>query len=159
MTTYLSAAAVQSPYSPRPPSPFNTNVSIHSVRSNGYRDQQPLPQQQTLRKKPPNGPAPTAAVGILRALDPHPDLQHQPQQQYRERSDDTQTEFSFREDRYKEDKKEKKGFWDRAKEKTEERDRERQRARERERREDDSQAELTRMIGECDPTSQATMES
>lgn len=162
LTFITTDASIQSPYSQRPPSPFNTNVSVHSVRSNGYRNQQPQPvqqpqqlppqPQQTLRKKPPNGPSPTAAVGILRALDPHseqPNPYHQPQQP-REQPDDTNTEFSFTEDRHpliKEEKKEKKGFWDRTKERAEEKERERQKLKDRERRQDDSQAELTRMIG------------
>lgn len=103
-----------------------------------------------LRRKTPAAPNAFAAVGILRSLDPTVDLPHAP-----DHSEDSMTEASFREE-----KKEKRGFWERAgvrdrdrdkdkdKDKERERERDRERARERDRREDESHhADLTRMIG------------
>lgn len=98
------------------------------------RDRDP----QILRKKPPIVPNPTAAVGILKALDPHPELH--PLQ--RENSDEYSNEQSSREE-----KREKKSFWERTKEREREKEKERERKQEKERREEEGQAELTRMIG------------
>lgn len=72
---------------------------------------------------------------------PPPDvLQRQP-------SEDNGTEYSYRGDREREDKKERKGLWGRATEHNKERERERERQRERERKKEQDQNELTRMIG------------
>ncbi len=103
-------------------------------------------KDQVLRKKPASPQNAAAALGILRALDPHamappPDvLQRQP-------SEDNGTEYSYRGDREREDKKERKGLWGRATEHNKERERERERQRERERKKEQDQNELTRMIG------------
>ncbi len=95
---------------------------------------------QMPRKKPPSTPNTAAAVGILRALDPHADVHSL----HREHSDDNTTELSSREE-----KRERKGFWERAleRDKDKERDREKDKHREKERKDEDAQAELTRMIG------------
>lgn len=47
----------------------------------------------------------------------------------------------------REDKKERRGFWERANERNKEREREKEKQREKERKEDQDQNELTRMIG------------
>ncbi|TFY58730.1 hypothetical protein EVJ58_g6235 [Rhodofomes roseus] len=103
-------------------------------------------EQQLLRKKVPNGHGhgALAAVGILKALDPHLEVHNPP-----EPSEDSMTEVSFRED-----KKERRGFWERKdKEREREKDRDRERdhdrdgVRERERRDEEPPAELTRIIG------------
>lgn len=87
------------------------------------------------RKKPqPGGAAP--AVSILRALDPHVEVVHPVIT-----TDDRASQY---ESSIKDDKKDWKLFWER---KERERDGERGRNRDRGGREDDSQAELTRMIG------------
>ncbi|GJE99365.1 hypothetical protein PsYK624_156190 [Phanerochaete sordida] len=98
--------------------------------------------QKLLKKQPPpsnqNGPA---AIGILKALDPHPDAP-----QLRVENSDEQLGGSDHVSS-RDDKKERKGFWERASERTREREREKERHRERERKEEEGQAELTRMIG------------
>lgn len=87
------------------------------------------------RKKPqPAGTAP--AVNILRALDPHVEVVHPVIT-----TDDHASQY---ESSIKDDKKDWKLFWER---KEKERDGERGRNRDRGGREDDSPAELTRMIG------------
>ncbi|KAI0789425.1 hypothetical protein C8Q75DRAFT_765583 [Abortiporus biennis] len=142
ISSHDGSSPVQSPYVPRAVSPFGANASQNSIKSTGNRD------PQMLRKKPAAQPNPAAALGILRALDPHhvepqfptqvavqqqPYVQHPIlQQPIREQySEDTLTEPSI-----KEEKKEKKGFWERAsgrdKEKDKDRDREKERERERE---------------------------
>ena len=107
---------------------------------------------QILRKKAPNGHGhgALAAVGILRALDPQLESHNMSDSMP---IDDNMTEVSFRED-----KKERRGFWDRKdkdkeRERLREQDREREkdRVRERERKDEDTPAELTRMIGMWPP--------
>ncbi|KAI0920434.1 hypothetical protein AcW1_002174 [Taiwanofungus camphoratus] len=88
-------------------------------------------EPQMLRKKGPNGHNPLAAVGILKALDPHPDPTV-------EQSEESMTEVSYREE-----KKERRGFWER----TGVKDKDKDRVRDKERQEEDSHADLTRMIG------------
>ncbi|CDO75455.1 hypothetical protein BN946_scf184823.g9 [Trametes cinnabarina] len=151
---------------PPTPSPLPRSASPYTVpatppqqhaKPNGNHKER---DQQLLRKRP-HAPAANsfAAVGILRALEPHlePVISHDP-------SEDGFTDVSVREE-----KKEKRGFWerashrerdkdkDRAKEREKDRDKERDRDRERERdrnrekdrdrKEEDAPAELTRMIG------------
>jgi hypothetical protein len=93
-------------------------------------------------KKTPSGTAGAiAAVGILRALDPHLDTE----QHLRDLPED---ESSHYEPSIREDKKEKKPFWDRTSNKGKERERDHgKEGKERERRDEDNQPELPRMIG------------
>lgn len=115
------------------------------------RDSQ-QPFQATSRKKPPSS-APVA-LGILKALDPpRTDV---PSHSQKARSEDRFTihsDSSHRDrdrDREKDlgEKKDKWTFWNRDKDREKERsERERDGARGKDRREDDGQAELTRMIG------------
>lgn len=81
---------------------------------------------------------PAAALGILKALDPHADAPPI----NREYSDEYSAELPLREE-----KRERKGFWERANERNREREKEKERQREKERKEDQDQNELTRMIG------------
>lgn len=101
-------------------------------------------KDQVSRKKQASPQNASAALGILRSLDPHavppPDVL---QRQY---SEDNGTEHSFN-GREREDRRERKGFWERATERTKERERERERQKEKERKEDQEQNDLTRMIG------------
>jgi hypothetical protein len=83
-------------------------------------------------------PASTAAIGILRALDPFSSHDSSADK-------DGKNSGLHSEDSVGEEKKEKKGFWGAAREK--DRDRERERDKGKERGVDDGQAELTRMIG------------
>ncbi|KZT03333.1 uncharacterized protein LAESUDRAFT_684169 [Laetiporus sulphureus 93-53] len=85
------------------------------------REREPL-----LRKRPTNGHSAFAAVGILKALDPHVDQAHPS-----EPSEDGTMEHSSREE-----KKERR-FWERSKDKDKERGS----------KQEDAHAELTRMIG------------
>lgn len=103
-----------------------------------------------LRKKPPSSvPNAFAAVGILKALEPH----HLEPVASHDHSEDGYTDSSVR----GEEKKEKRGFWERAshrdkdkdKDRAREKDKEREKEKERERRDEDAQAEITRMIGAC----------
>lgn len=147
---------LSSPLAPRSPSPFSAiaapPVVPHKQNPNPRdreRDrfappQQPLssPQQNVIRKKvQPNAPV---AVGILRALEPpRADLlQLHTRSQSEERSVASENGHA----RDLAEKKEKRAFWtrDRDKEKPSERDKERGREKDRN---EDSQAELTRMIG------------
>ncbi|KAH9916215.1 uncharacterized protein B0H18DRAFT_1038853 [Fomitopsis serialis] len=116
--------------------------AVNAKQSQKDRDR----EQPLLRKKAPNGHAhgALAAVGILKALDPHLEVHNTS-----ELSEDNMTEISTREDR-----KERKGFWERKdkdrerdKDRDREREKDRERGRERDRRDDDAPAELTRMIG------------
>ncbi|KAH8099783.1 hypothetical protein BXZ70DRAFT_1025894 [Cristinia sonorae] len=135
----LEASPVPQPYVPRAVSPFSGAVSVTSARS-----------VETTRKKQP--PPATAAIGILRSLDPHHShlTASPPVSIPREPSPE---EILRPTERVPEKKKP--GFWERAKE----RDKEKERLKEEEKkdrqglrskdksREEDSQAELTRMIG------------
>ncbi|KAK7695193.1 hypothetical protein QCA50_002383 [Cerrena zonata] len=124
-------------YVPRAVSPFKETHSAGSVASTNYHDH----DRQIPRRKHSATNA-VAAVGILRALDPHLDTNPHP----RDYPDDSHV--SSHHSRSSE-KKEKKGFWERAsgRDKDKDKDKDKARAREKERREDDGQAELTRMIG------------
>ncbi|KAF8438655.1 hypothetical protein L210DRAFT_3646904 [Boletus edulis BED1] len=127
------------PNSPRSTSPFSTS-NLQVKRSD----------DRAARKRSPPIPGGVAALGILKALDPHQDLPPESSDDHHTYTDSLRTE---------KDKKERKGFWDgmlrdRDKEKwkaekEKERDRDRlDRIRDRDRREDDNgTAELTRMIG------------
>ena len=127
-------------------SPFSvaSNPSVPSNKLGSTRDREA--QQVTLRKKPQGGNG-VAGLGILRALDPHAVEPVNMNQQARERERDVG------------ERREKKGFLGRDKEREKDREQERERDKERERergrdreryrRDEDSQAELTRMIGRC----------
>ena len=153
-----------SPYVPRAASPFSGTVSVSSHKSNGDRD------STSQRKKPPNGPNPTAAVGILRALDPHHSqlVTTPPPREQSDYIDDPNHQS-----RPPPEKKERRPFWDRAKDRDREKEKEKEkhredekkdkhvhghihghghvlrshRDREKEKKEEEAQAELTRMIG------------
>ncbi|KZT63220.1 hypothetical protein DAEQUDRAFT_734075 [Daedalea quercina L-15889] len=151
--SYTVRSTVSASYSPPTPSSIPSHVALASLspspaaqtkQSHKDRDR----EQQLLRKKAPNGhtQGALAAVGILKALDPHLEVQPAP-----EPSEDNATEVSFRDDR-----RERTRFWERkdkdrerGKDKDRDRDHDRDRGRERERehREEDPPAELTRMIG------------
>ncbi|CCM02123.1 uncharacterized protein FIBRA_04200 [Fibroporia radiculosa] len=123
------------PSAVRAASPVSSNhhtVVPHPPPKHAHRD----PQPQLLRKKP-NGVSASAALGILRALDPHVEPPNQP-----DVSDDGMTEHSFREEK-REKEKEKRGFWV-----PREKDKERPRDKDH-----DSQADLTRVIGYLTATS------
>lgn len=85
---------------------------------------------------PPSAPTSTAALGILRALDPFAALDAPTDKEHR--SHRLHHDRHHSDEALHEEKKEKKGFWG-GKEKEKEKGRER--------RDDDGQAELTRMIG------------
>lgn len=122
-----------------PPQPYPLSGS----RSSSFSSL-PLPKSikseregdpRLIRKKPQQ-PGVVAAVGILRALDPHVEATHPVIT-----TDDRASQY---ESSIKDDKKDWKLFWER---KERERDGERGRNRDRSGREEDSPAELTRMIG------------
>ncbi|TFK37648.1 hypothetical protein BDQ12DRAFT_151185 [Crucibulum laeve] len=107
------------------------------------------------RKRPPNAPV---ALNILRSLDPpRADLPIGHTRSYsEERYNRSESGHGYRErekEQLEKEKKEKKGFWSRDKDKDKDRDRERlterekERGREKDRRDEEGQAELTRMIG------------
>lgn len=117
-----------------------------------------------LRKRPqaapphsgsaPNGvsPPPTAAaLGILRALDPFAALDGAPGDRASKQPKHEHAHHASEDVGHGDEKKEKKGFWssgrDRDREKAKEHEREKER--DKYRKEDDSPAELTRMIGMC----------
>ncbi|GBE87135.1 hypothetical protein SCP_1003820 [Sparassis crispa] len=117
---------------PRAVSPVASNpVSPQPMRSPNPRDRDRDPN--ALKKKGVNGPNAFGAIGILKALDPHPEPPLMP-----ELSEDSLTEASFREE-----KKERKSFWDRSGL----REKEKERGKDRERREEEAHDVLTRMIG------------
>lgn len=87
-------------------------------------------------------PGAAAAVGILRALDPHLDTPVPTPRVFVDRSD----QYSF-DSAHREERERKKGFWERASDRSKDKDREKEKLRERERRDEEGQAELTRMIG------------
>jgi hypothetical protein len=133
------------PVSPRSSSPFSITSNTIAVRNQRSDD-------RTLRKKSPPISSGVAALGILKALDPHQDLPPIPHT-----PDPSEDPHTYNEP-VRIDKKERRGFWDgvlrdreREKwkaEKERDRDRERsERVRDKDRREDDPAAELTRMIG------------
>ena len=131
------------------PLPLPQPYPLSGSRSSSFSSL-PLPQKsikperegdsRLLRKKPQPGGV-VAAVGILRALDPHIEATH-PATTTDDRA--SQYEASIRDD-----KKDWKLFWER---KERERDGERGRNRDRGGREDDGPAELTRMIGVMIPS-------
>lgn len=130
-------------YSPRAVSPFSIvppavpPKSTASIKSE--RDREP----QLLKKKAPSVNNAAAAVGILKALDPHPDILTPTFHQ--DHSDEHIAESIHRED-----KRERKGFWERASERSKDKEKDKEKKhhhREQERKDEDAQAELTRMIG------------
>ncbi|KAH9893941.1 hypothetical protein C8Q73DRAFT_745604 [Cubamyces lactineus] len=138
---------------PRASSPYTVSGSppLHHSKPNGNHKER---DQQVLRKKPHQSTANAfAAVGILRALEPH---QHLEPVVSHDQSEDGFTDGSAREE-----KKEKRGFWERAshrdkdkdKDRAKEREKEREKEKDRDRREEDPAAELTRMIGFLTATS------
>ncbi|THH31973.1 hypothetical protein EUX98_g2255 [Antrodiella citrinella] len=144
---------IPSAYIPRAASPFSGTVSVSSHKSNGDRD-------SNFRKKPPNTPSPAAAVGILRALDPHHSqaaTTPSPREYDRETLDDSVQPKSM-------EKKERKGFWERTKDRDKEKERPKEeerkerlgnvlRPREKEKEKEKKDGELTRMIGYLTATS------
>lgn len=114
-----AVSPIPSPFAPRAASPFSTGGGT-----------------TILRKKAPGGSGAAAAVGILKALDPHLEAE----QRSREISEDHHTHH---EHPVKEEKKDKKPFWERSSGKEKEKDYDVAR----DRRDEDGQAELTRMIG------------
>jgi hypothetical protein len=121
---------VPSPFLPRAASPFSITPS-HGRET------------QVLRKKPQSTTGAIAAVGILKALDPHLEGEH--------RSRDLPEELpQHYEPPMKEDKKDRRPFWDRniSKEREREREHDRDKLRDRDRRDEEGQAELSRMIGQ-----------
>jgi hypothetical protein len=132
-----TSPSIPSAFVPRAASPFSTNVTVLShTKSHKDRDREP----QVLRKKLPNSVGPVAAVGILRALDPHLDVELHTRDSFEDSM--THSEQSIRED-----KKDKRSFWERASAKDRDRDYDRERSRDKEKRDEDDQPELTRMIG------------
>lgn len=146
---------------PRSPSPYNIAPSppAPSIKPGSGKDrdrqrdilsQQQAQQQAINRKKLQSAPA----MNILRALDPpRTDSQTRLTRPHSEETFAPLESSHVLRERESGDRKEKKGFWgvrdkDRDKEKEKERDRvfERERGRV-ERRDDEGQAELTRMIG------------
>ncbi|KAI0651280.1 hypothetical protein C8Q79DRAFT_996771 [Trametes meyenii] len=136
---------------PRSSSPYNLSPSppLPNAKINGSLKDR---DQQVLRKKPaPSAPNAFAAVGILRALEPHQHLEPV--------SSHDQSEDGFTDPSSREEKREKRGFWERAshrdkdkdkeraRERDKEREKERERERERERKDEEAHAEITRMIG------------
>ncbi|KAH9856417.1 hypothetical protein C2E23DRAFT_882478 [Lenzites betulinus] len=129
---------------PRAASPYTVPASPplpHAKSSSIYKDR----DQTVLRKKPPpSAPNAFAAVGILKALDPH----HLEPVASHDASEDGDTST-------REEKKEKRGFWDRGghkdkdkdKDRAREKEKEREREKEKERKDEDAHAEVTRMIG------------
>lgn len=105
------------------------------MTSSNYHDRDR--DHQTPRKKS-SGANAAATVGILKALEPHLDTQPH----HKDHADDSR--HSSHHSRSFE-KKEKKGFWERASGRDKEKDK--ARAREKERREEEGPGELTRMIG------------
>ncbi|KAI8972553.1 hypothetical protein BD414DRAFT_517884 [Trametes punicea] len=136
---------------PRSSSPYTipgTPPPQHSKPNGNQKDR----DQHVLRKRPPIPAANSfAAVGILRALEPQ---QHLEPVISRDQSEDDLTEISHREE-----KKEKRPFWERASHRDKDKDKERarekdkDREKEKERKEEDAHAELTRMIGYLTATS------
>lgn len=123
-------------HSPRAVSPFGQPPSLppKSISNGRGGDREP----QVLKKKSPSNNSAVAAIGILKALDPHPETPRL----HLEHSDEFLVDPNFREER-----KERKGFWERASERSKDKEREREKVKERERRDEEGQAELTRMIG------------
>jgi hypothetical protein len=95
-------------------------------------------KDSVLRKKPAQPVNAVAALGILKALDSSIAPPVEPANLQRQHSEDYGTEYSYREDR-----RERKGFWERATGGNKEKERQR----EKERRDDHDQNELTRIIG------------
>jgi hypothetical protein len=139
-TTDIGQSPLLGSQSPRAVSPFGgapPAVPPKPSAGNG-RPSDRDPALLKKRQQSSNNNA-AAAVGILRALDPHPDtLRLHP-----EHSDE------FLHDSTAHERKERKGIWERASDWTKEKERERERHKEKERREEEGQAELTRMIGAC----------
>lgn len=144
---------IPSPLAPRSPSPFGTlsntppPLPAKNLPANGIRERD---KDQGTRRRPPANTA-AGPLGILRALDPsRTEVGHA---QPRSQSDEERYSHSDLGHRDASEKKERKGFWGtREKEKggAHERDRSErggERGRGGERREEDNQAELTRMIG------------
>jgi len=134
-----TSPSIPNAFLPRAVSPFSSNPNAVSyTKTHKERDKDP----QVLRKKHPPSVGPVAAVGILRALDPHHDIEPHT----RDSLEDTTIHY---EQSIREDKKDKRPFWERAsgKDRERERDIDKERVREKEKRDEDDQAELTRMIG------------
>ncbi|KAI0688491.1 hypothetical protein BC835DRAFT_306317 [Cytidiella melzeri] len=143
-TTSDGASPTTNPHSVRAVSPYGSPAYSQSKSGSG--------KDQALRKKPVPAQNAVAALGILKALDPlaPAPIPEQPLRLQRQMSEDYGTEYSYRE---REERRDRKGFWERATERNKEKERERERQRERERREDQDQNELTRMIGYLTATS------
>ena len=120
-------------YVPRAVSPFKETHSGGSVTSSNHHDRDR--DHQTPRKKQSGTNNAVAAVGILRALDPHLDSHALLHKDHPEESHHSSRSY---------EKKEKKSLWERASGRTGDKDK--LRLKEKERRDEDGQ-ELTRMIG------------
>jgi hypothetical protein len=133
-----TSPSIQSPLPLRSSSPFSVAShpppSSHSAGTHRDRERDvALP-----RKKPPG--ASVAALGILKALEPQLDATSR----LRSRSEE---HLMVSSESFSKEKKEKRGFWERTAAKDREKDQDKDRGKERDRRDDESQAELTRMIG------------
>ena len=148
----------------RYPSPVMTNTSMISSRPGQQKDHPP--QSGTLKKEP-SPPSSPIASGILWSLDPpradinSSNSRSNPEEHYVSVERYTQSDHGHRDfNRDHVEKKEKRKFWnrdkDKEKEKEKEQETEREKARERDdsgdrgrdsRRDEDSQPELTQMIG------------
>jgi len=117
---------------PRSSSPFsivsNPHPHSHGIRTPAERE----PTISTLKKKQPGSALP--ALSVLRALDPQLATS-----QRRSRSEE---HLALSDSPFREDKKEKRNFWDRSSTRDKEREN-----KERDKRFEDSPEELTRMIG------------
>ncbi|KAI0341260.1 hypothetical protein BDW22DRAFT_1485694, partial [Trametopsis cervina] len=133
-TTSDGTAPLTNPYSTRAVSPYGSPPPPASNPKAG--------KDHVLRKKQPQPQNAAAAVGILSALDPHAPPIKEAYPVQRQYSEEHGTEYSYREDR-----KERKGFWERATERNKDKEKEKERQKEKERKEDQDQNELTRMIG------------
>jgi hypothetical protein len=133
---------IQSPNAPRSGSPHNNNATPTQSRGTLPRDRDRDADRLRRKQQPPAPPVPspaptsTAALGILRALDPFASLDDRENKSHHGHHSD--------EALLGEEKKEKRPFWGKDREKERERDRGGGR------RDEENPAELTRMIGACD---------
>lgn len=137
---------VPSPHIPRPASPFglpNNTGAPPPSRAATQRERDAIlrrrPVQHLSTAPGPGAPTSPPAVGILKALDPSLPT-HELSFMKENKNSGPHSEESVGEER-----KERKGFWGGTREKEKEKDRDKDKGKEK--REEDSQAELTKMIG------------